>query len=284
MHVVDMYFYTKITCHYCFLFKVHNNPHRSENDNTNSVIQNVTQYEEGQYMSPDMGTLEIPTESNELRLHAMSPMTSSATSRENSSFVSKDDTGSHQSKSTVEWHRKKKRRDHYIHQDSSSRCLGKNSLIISVPSENGSNREDCTASSITLHSEEYIQKVVEASNGAQNDHESISEYDERAILHLRRNLKLVVRQKVFCEKKFLTDKSLLMMKYGTEQDLPSNVLGIVLINLNKERMSVLERVVFWRKWGMEVKRTLNDLKSSVSRLIKEVVLKGKNMIWFVKIQ
>ena len=32
---------------------------------------------------------------------------------------------------------------------------------------------------------------------------------------------------------------------------------------------------FWKRWGMEVKRTLNDLKSSVCRIIKDVVLKGK---------
>ena len=250
------------------------NPNSGE-EKRHSRRLNDTRFEEDRYLSPDMGTLEIPTQSSELELNAMSPMTSSATSRGNSSMVSRDDAGSFQSRSTIESHRKKSRRDPYLYTKSSSRSMGEDSLVISVPSTNGRDNGSCTDSNVSLRQEEYIQKLVEAGNGARDDLESITEYDERANTHLRRNLKLVVRQKVFCEKKFLTDKSLLMMKYGTEDELPMNVLGIVLVNLNKDRMTVLDRVVFWKRWGMEVKRTLNDLKSSVCRIIKDVVLKGK---------
>ena len=65
-------------------------------------------------------------------------------------------------------------------------------MVISVPPVNINHRGSCTTSNESCYTEEYIQKLVEAGNGAGNDLESLTEYDERAHVHLWRNLKLVV--------------------------------------------------------------------------------------------
>jgi hypothetical protein len=221
-----------------------------------------------------MDALQVPQPSSEEEMNMMSPMTASDMSGAQSYTISRDDIR-HQYGYTNDEYSKRRRTDNYALPHNATESLGEKSMVISVPTQNRSHRKSCTPPKRATQ-EEYIQKLVEASNGGGDDVCSLTEYDERALSHLRRNLKLVVRQKVFCEKKFLTEKGLLMMKYGTEKELPNNVLGMVLTNLNKENYSVLERVVFWKRWGMEVKRTLNDLKSSVSRLLKEVVIKGEN--------
>ena len=230
-------------------------------------------YSNGHYKCPEMDPLQVPQGYEENQMNMMSPMTTSDMSGGQSSMISKDDMASHAS-SANDSYSKKQRTDRYVPAYNHATSLSDDSMVISVPGGDINLRSNCTPPRRATN-EEYIQKLVEASNGAGDDADSLTEYDERAQAHLRRNLRLVVRQKVFCEKKFLTEKSLLMMKYGSENELPRNVLGMVLVNLNKDRCTVLERVVFWKRWGMEVKRTLNDLKSSVSRMLKDVVLKGE---------
>ena len=122
--------------------------------------------------------------------------------------------------------------------------------------------------------DDLLHKIIEAHNGLSQTDEG-SDYRQREEEQIRRNLKSVVKRKVFSTKKFLTDKSLISMEYGKKDRLPDNILGTILIHLNKGNLNMIERIGFWKLWGGEVKKILQELKSNITKDVKTVVLQGK---------
>ena len=63
----------------------------------------------------------------------------------------------------------------------------------------------------------------------------------------------------------------------TGDPVPNNILGVLLTQTMQESMSIVDRITFWKKWGVEVKKTINDLKTSTSRQIKSDIIVGKKI-------
>ena len=65
----------------------------------------------------------------------------------------------------------------------------------------------------------------------------------------------------------MTEKSMKIMDV-TGYPLPTNMLGSILKHTMQERMDVVDRISFWKKWGGEVRKTINEMKTTTSRQVK----------------
>ena len=84
-----------------------------------------------------------------------------------------------------------------------------------------------------------------------------------------------VREEIWNDNKFLTDNSIKKIKFDERSMNNKNILNVLLKRTRKLNLDIYDRLKFWRKYGKEVQKELNTMKSTCTKQIKECLLKGK---------
>ena len=156
-------------------------------------------------------------------------------------------------------HRDRSETQHINGNDGSDSSLSSRSAI-STSSAQSLNRKD----------RDLIKTILNAAN------RTVSEKNKRYDNTMKYNIVQITKQFVWKNTKFLTDNTIRTMDV-TGDPVPNNILGVLLTQTIQESMSIVDRITFWKKWGVEVKKTINDLKTSTSRQIKSDIIVGKKM-------
>ena len=127
-----------------------------------------------------------------------------------------------------------------------------------------------TAQSLSRTDRDLIKTILNAANRTKA--EEIKRYYNTMKYHIVQ----ITKQFIWKNTKFLTDNTIKTMDV-TGDPVPNNILGVLLTQTMQESMSIVDRITFWKKWGVEVKKTINDLKTSTSRQIKSDIIVGKKM-------
>lgn len=142
-----------------------------------------------------------------------------------------------------------------------------------------------TTNSLSSLSHVTQHSVVPSNTG--NDTESISkvidvcnEIDIEDDCHATESLvRKCIRNEIWATNKFVTDNTIKHMKIENRSN-PKSVLNILLKYTRKQNLDNLERLKFWKKYGVAVQLEVNVLKTITSRAIKDELMIGKFVLYF----
>ena len=114
-----------------------------------------------------------------------------------------------------------------------------------------------TAQSLSRTDRDLIKTILNAANRTKS--EEIKRYDNTMKYHIVQ----ITKQFIWKNTKFLTDNTIKTMDV-TGDPVPNNILGVLLTQTMQESMSIVDRITFWKNWGVEFKKQL-----MISRLLHQ---------------
>ena len=88
-------------------------------------------------------------------------------------------------------------------------------------------------------------------------------------------VKTCIRQHIWCNNKFLTDKTMKTMNISDRTN-PHSIINVLLKYTRRERISDVHRFRFWKKYGPLVQKELNTMKTIATRAIRTALMPGKS--------
>ena len=136
---------------------------------------------------------------------------------------------------------------------------------------NNSSEDNVSNQEIDSNAVNAIANIIHVCNDV--DKESYCQNTELAV-------KQCIRQHIWSNNKFLTDKSLKNMNVNDETN-PHSLINVLLKLTRRDRINEVHRFCFWKRYGPMVQKELNTMKTTATCSIRTALIPGKcNTICF----